>query len=432
MKSVDEPESPAFSPDGTTIAFAALRAGIGDIYSLNLATREITNLTDDAFADAAPVFALDGKYFLYSRRISGSQKLFRFDVATKKQTQITFGTQDETSAQFIDDHTIVFSSTATDPAVPLEPEVAKNGNIYNIWTLDLTTGELRQYTDALGGNWSGVVLNEGKTSKIAFISYYKGEYGIHTLERKEPLHTAATADFGEPGQNIDFQAPLQHTLVKENVRKKGTFEKMFLEGRPPINVGVTNSGDIFGGSQVSFGDVLGDQQVNLFAASISQYRTLSLSYVNLSRRFQWAVQGYSQTQFFYGALGGVFFDPAYTPFISRDAAIATRSVRGGSIFGIYPFSRYRRVEVSGGVVQLNEEYNDPGLQEIAQQYQQQAYGQSVFNSGTLVPLGLAFVQETTVFREFGPLAGNTMRLINLPLRTLAPDCVQVWPPSIDL
>jgi len=28
----------------------------------------------------------------------------------------------------------------------------------------------------------------------------------------------------------------------------------------------------------------------------------------------------------------------------------------------------------------------------------------------MVPFGVAFVQETTVFREFGPLAGNTMRL----------------------
>jgi len=34
----------------------------------------------------------------------------------------------------------------------------------------------------------------------------------------------------------------------------------------------------------------------------------------------------------------------------------------------------------------------------------------IFRNGTLVPLGVAFVQETTVFREFGPLAGNTMRL----------------------
>ena len=34
----------------------------------------------------------------------------------------------------------------------------------------------------------------------------------------------------------------------------------------------------------------------------------------------------------------------------------------------------------------------------------------LFSNGTMVPLGVAFVQETTVFREFGPLAGSTMRL----------------------
>src|SRR4051794_32088813 len=36
MKSVDEPESPTFSPDGRSIAFAALREGIGDIFMVDL------------------------------------------------------------------------------------------------------------------------------------------------------------------------------------------------------------------------------------------------------------------------------------------------------------------------------------------------------------------------------------------------------------
>jgi len=411
LKSVDEPESPNFSPDGKSIAFAALRGGVGDIFTVDLATKQVTNLTDDAFADYGPVYSPDGAFIVYNARVSGNQKLFRYDLDTKKKTQLTFGTQDETAASFIDVNTLTFASTATDPAVPLEPEVAKNGNIYNIWTLDLKNGELRQYTDAVGGNWSPVVLSEdgGKSNKIAFISYYKNEYSIRTLERKEPLHTAASSDFGAPGPVIDFQAPLQHTLVKENNRKKGTWEKMFLEGRPPVNVGVTNNGDLFGGTQVSFGDVLGDKQINFFAASISQYRTLALSYVNLARRFQYALQGFTQTQFFYGQLGGVFYDPVYSGFIDRDLAIATRTVRGGSAIGIYPIDRYRRLELSGGVMQLNESYNDPAVEQAAQDYQQQLYGASVFRNGTLVPLGVSFIQETTVFREFGPLAGSTFR-----------------------
>src|SRR5262249_962444 len=119
---------------------------------------------------------------------------------------------------------------------------------------------------------------------------------------------------------------------------------------------------------------------------------------------------YSQTQFFYGDLSGVFYDPTLAPLISRDAAVATRTVRGGSAFGIYPLSRFNRLEFSGGVINLQEQYNDPFLQQSSEQYQQQAFGQQVFRNGTMVPISAAFVQETTVFREFGPLSGSTMRL----------------------
>src|SRR5205814_5601735 len=122
------------------IAFGALREGTADIYTVDLATKAITNLTADDFGDYAPTYSPDGKFIIYSARVSGNQKLFRLDLDTKKKTQLTFGTVDETAAQFVDDHTIVFSSTATDPTIPLEPEVAKNGNIYNIWTLDLKSG----------------------------------------------------------------------------------------------------------------------------------------------------------------------------------------------------------------------------------------------------------------------------------------------------
>ena len=343
LRTVDDPESPDISPDGTKVAFAALQGGVGDIFVVDLATREVTNLTKDGFADSGPTWSPDGQSIIYVARVSGNEKLFRLDVATGQKTQLTFGTHDDSAAQFLDADTLVFSSTATDPAQPIEPEVARNGNIYNIWTLSLKTGELRQFTDALGGNTSAVVLNDGRAEpRIAFVSYYKGEYELHMLDRRDPIVTAASSDFGAPGPIIDFQAPLSHTLITQNKRTKGTFEKLFLDGRPPVNVGVTSGGDVFGGSAVTFSDVLGDKQFNLYAASISQYRTLSFSYLNLARRFNYAVQAYSQTQFFYGALEGVFYDPAFSGIVDRDFAVATRTVRGGSVFGIWPLNRYRR------------------------------------------------------------------------------------------
>ena len=77
---------------------------------------------------------------------------------------------------------IVFASTAMDPAKPIDPDIARNANIYNIWTLGLKTGELRQYTDAVGGNLYTVVVNDGgDRSKIGFIS--KPERNTNWLSR---------------------------------------------------------------------------------------------------------------------------------------------------------------------------------------------------------------------------------------------------------
>ncbi|MEO8681232.1 MAG: hypothetical protein ABI665_19435, partial [Vicinamibacterales bacterium] len=411
MTTVDSPESPDFSPDGKLIAFSGLRDSSANIYTVNLETKEVVNVSKDKFASYAPTWAPDGKSLVYLVRVSGNEKIFRMNADGSNKTQITFGTHDDGGPQFIDDNTLVFSSTAVNPAEPIDPEVAKNGQIYNLWTLNLKNGELKQYTDALAGNLCPVVLHEGGApSKVAFVTYLKGDYGLHILERKEEITKVASADFGSPGPIVDFQAPIGHTMIADNKKKKGKFEKLFLEGRPPVALGVTSGGDVFGGTQVAFTDVLGDQQFNLFVSSVSQYRTISGTWVNQEKRLQWALQGYSQTQFYYGQTSGVFYDPAYASLIDRDLATATQTIQGGTLFAIYPFNRYRRVEVSGGVNYFNESYNDPALQDYSNQYQQEQFGRTLFNNGMIAPLGVAFVQETTIFREFGPLSGSTMRL----------------------
>jgi hypothetical protein len=410
LTTIDAPESPDFSPDGKMIAFSGMRNSEADIFTINLDSKEIVNLTKDNFAEYAPTWSPDGKTIVYLTRVSGNEKLFRMDATGENKTQITFGTHDDGGAQFIDANTLVFASTATNPAEPIEPDVAKNGQIYNIWTLDLKTNELKQFTDALSGNVSPVVLRDNPANRVAFVTYFKGEYGLHVLERKEEITKVATADFGSPGPIVDFQAPLMHTMVPDNKKKKGRFEKLFLEGRPPVALGVTSGGDVFGGTQVTFTDVLGDQQFNMFVSSVSQYRTMSFTWQNMEKRLQWALQGYNMTQFYYGQLEGVFYDPYLSQFIDRDLATATRTVQGGTAFAIYPFNRYRRIELSGGFSRYQESFNDPLVQASSEQYQQEQFGRQLYNNGNMLPFGIAFVQETTIFREFGPLSGSTLRL----------------------
>ena len=76
----------------------------------------------------------------------------------------------------------------------LTPEVPRNGNIPNVWSLDVTNGELKQWTDAATGNVSPVALPEGSAMKVAFVSYNKGQNGIHIINREKPLLTVPSSD----------------------------------------------------------------------------------------------------------------------------------------------------------------------------------------------------------------------------------------------
>ena len=344
--------------------------------------------------------------------MSGNDKLFKLDLASgQEDADHVRHPRRRRRAVHRRRHDRVLVDRRSIPNQPIEPEVARNGNIYNIWTLNLKNGELQQFTDTLTGNVSPIVLRDQKPPKIAFVTYYKGEYGIHTLARDEPLHTVASADFGAPGPIIDFQPPLiAHAGEVEHPTRRARSRSCSSRGGRRSNVGVTSGGDLFGGTQVTFTDVLGDKQFNMFASSVSQYRTMSFSYINLSRRLQYALQGYSQTQFYYGYDPGAALRLEYALRRPRPGdRDADRARRDG--FGIYPLNRYARARAVGRRLQYNQGYNDAGLQERRERVPAAtSTGARCSSTAHSCRSGVAFVQETTVFREYGPLAGNTVRV----------------------
>jgi len=410
LRTIDGPESPAFSPDGRFVAFAGMQNAQDDIFTVDVDTGEVKNITKDSFADYAPTYALDGKSIVYTARVSSNDKLWSVDLTSGAKKQLTFGVHDDTGAKFYNEHVLVFSSTAIPPTVQIPPEVARNANIPNIWTLDLRTNELRQWTDTVTGNISPIVLHTGNALRVAFISYYKGENQINAITGDKPLATVASDDFGTATPPIDFNPPMSHTLVRDNIHKKGRFEKMTLAGRPPVSLGVTSGGNFYGNTQITFTDVLGDKQFSFFAQSVSQYRTTVFSYTNIERRLQYSLQGFSQDQFFYGQYTAALYDEVLAPYVDRDLAEAVQSQWGGTAFVIYPFNRYTRAELFGGYVHMSEHYTNPDLNFLALQYQVDQYGRPIFRNGHMMPLGISLVQETTVFREYGPVAGNTFKV----------------------
>jgi len=388
---LDQAAAPALLPDGRHALFTALREGVSDVYLLDLDSGEARNLTQDAFADADPTISPDGKLVVYSRRVSGHDKLYAFPLADPQQkTPLTFGVQDDVTPTFSPDGSIVYYTSDEDD------------DIYNLRSLDLRTGVIKQYTDVLGGNLMPAVL-AGTPERLAFVSYFKGEYRLHSIEGGESLKEVDQEVRTADDEFIDFQPDIVHQVIPENKRRKKLFEKLYLEGRPPLNVAVTSSGDFFGGTQVVLSDVLGDQNFGFLFYSFADYRTYAGSYVNLASRLHWGVSVFDQTNWFYPS-------NYYYNYYSRQGALFTQRQTGGMGFAQYPFNKFNRLELYAGVVRYKEQYADPSYQAYIEDLYRQQGIELQFLNGYTAPISVRLVRETTRFREFGPLAGGTLML----------------------
>ena len=119
------------------------------------------NLTNDAFGDYAPTCVARRQVDRLPRARQRQREAVPARPRDRARRRSSPSARTTTAARSSSTTTRSCSRRRRSiPAEPIEPEVARNGNIYNIWTLNLKTGELRQYTDALDGNLSPVVLRD--------------------------------------------------------------------------------------------------------------------------------------------------------------------------------------------------------------------------------------------------------------------------------
>jgi hypothetical protein len=202
----------------------------------------------------------------------------------------------------------------------------------------------------------------------------------------------ASSDFGSgDAPPIDFTPPQTHTLVRANIHKKGTFEKLFLEGRPPVAIGVTSGGDLFGGTEVTFSDVLGDKQFNMFASSVAtdavaSYTTCRAAAIRCRRTRRPSSTGY---------------DPRValrSRCVCQPRSGMRRRRRRGHDSGSIP--QPVPVRVVGGIFNYEQATTIHRCRIANAQTDQ--HGRPLFSSGTYMFGALG--AGATVFREYGPLA----------------------------
>lgn len=416
---VEQPSSPAWSPDGRKIAFAGSQGAQFDIFLLDLTTRQVSNLTNDERYDGGPAWSPDGASVVFSSEVATHDNLFRVDLANPgERIQLTSGEANDVDASFDPDGSRLFFTSD------------RNG-YENIHALDLASGQVVRHTNAVTGCFMPEVLERAEGGKeVVYSGYWRGRFDLYRFELDDPLEKPAevvparggdetpagsgqtsadssavgsepplgAGETSAPGAPATFEPPIVVTIDEEAAKDYSPW-KLKLEDAS-VNVGVTDDSLLVSQSIITFSDLLGDRRFYAQFSSVASFSDFNVGLFDLSHRWQWGVQLFDDRAFYleYVQRSLDELDVDRTRLAFRQTGLA------GSL--TYPFSFHRRVELSAGFIlrkyDFQSFFQDPQTGEI---------------TPTVLPredeypfVSAAFVTDTTLSDEWGPLTGRRWRI----------------------
>jgi Tol biopolymer transport system component len=413
---VEQQLSPTYSPDGRTIAFSGIQGNQCDIFLYDLESGNLENVTQDAFFDGAPVFSPDGKWLYYSSVGEQYAKIFRLNLANRAERyQITTGDWNDVDAYFSPDGKRIFFASdkqtgrnlaaaseilerAEDAARPdagtPKPDPT-NFAAYNIYSLNLETGDLLQYTDVVGGCFTPVVFTgENNKERMVFSSYYKGQWRLYATTADKPLHAAEKTTLPsapiKAEERSTFRSTSEFFLDEEKIEKTGGF-KLFIED-VSVNAGVSSDQLFVSRTTVFMSDMLGGRRFIASLDSVASFSNFDFLYLDMRRRTSWGARLFDNRSFF------------VTQNLETGRFDRRQSYRETGLMGIvsYPFNRYHRIE--GGVGYLSRNYFYPrffpdplgGPDLVAYQERNDKF-----------PIvSTTFSGDSAVWKYFGPVSGR--------------------------
>ena len=379
---VEQQRSPSWHPDGQSIVFAGNLNGQFDIFSVDLDTLDITNLTNDEFFDATPTFSPDGRWLTYTSFVGEYAQIFRASTADLKQRyQLTTGEyHNKEPAYSASGERIYFSSNRT--------------GADNIFGLDLERKEITQYTNAVTGCDRPTVLPlpEGG-ERLVYSGYWKGRFDLYMTDVEEPLSEPEPVQIAsaptEMGAVERYEPDIEVTVDEDNIDPYGGF-KFFLEDAQNF-IGVDSNQILVGRVLLSFSDYLGDRRIIASVAAVDALSDFDAIYLNQRKRHQWAGRLFDTRVYAFEAtevVGGIVTEVDRTQIYG---------VTGAEYIRIFPLSFNRRIELTGGAYFREFDTFSGARDSNGQQFL------TIAPRSDLYPqVRAAFVSDSTIYDPLGP------------------------------
>lgn len=138
---------PAFSRDGTRIAFCSTRAGNWDLYVMEADGRDVVQVTSGPMQDMHPSFSPDGTRLAYCSLgyRSDQWELWIVNLATQERKMIGTGLFP------------VWSPDKSKDQIAFQRARQRGSRWFSLWTLDLVDGEARHLTEVAVSSNAAIV-----------------------------------------------------------------------------------------------------------------------------------------------------------------------------------------------------------------------------------------------------------------------------------
>ena len=365
LPGLDDALNPSFAPDGRSVVVSGNRGGLLDLYRVPLDASAIVQLTNDPFADLEPVFTPDGRAVVFvTERFTtnldtldaGPLRLAKIDLLSRAVTPIpAFLTGKHLSPQVTaDGRHVIF--------------VAEPDGVSNIYRMPIEGGPVEQLSSVLTGvagiTSSSPALSAAASGRLVFSVFEEDGHAIYVLDQADivamvppaPSTRAAvlagrTAAGGDVHRYLsDVQRGLPQATETSTSLSEPYKNKLLLDfvGQPTISGGITEFGGYIAASgSAYFSDMLGDRSLGVAAQIGGKLADLGAEVEYRNRRHRWNWATSAAVLPYRLGYWVQQRDPV-TGHVLLSEVIERQISRGAFGIAAYPLSTATRLEFSGG------------------------------------------------------------------------------------